>query len=70
MGVPSFMIMYTAYQISVHKPLESILRKPFHQAPARLQQMIMSIQKYPITVEYKAGTQLFIADTLSRAPLL
>ena len=52
-----------------HKPLESILRKPLHQAPARLQRMIMSIQKYPITVEYKAGTQLFIADTLFRAPL-
>ena len=51
------------------KPLESILRKPLHQAPARLQRMIMSIQKYSITVEYKAGKQLFIADTLSRAPL-
>ena len=52
-----------------HKPLESILRKPLHQVPARLQRMIMSIQKYPITVEYKAGKQLYIADTLSRAPL-
>ena len=52
-----------------HKPLESILCKPLHQTPARLQRMIRSIQKYPITVEYKAGTQLFIADTLSRALL-
>ena len=52
-----------------HKPLESILQKPLHQAPARLQRMIMSIQKYPITVVYKPGKELFIADTLSRAPL-
>ena len=52
-----------------HKSLESILRKPLYQAPARLQRMIMLIQKYPITVEYKAGKQLYIADTLSRAPL-
>ena len=29
----------------------------------------MSIQKYSITVEYKAGKYLYIADTLSRAPL-
>ena len=34
----------------------------------RLQRMIMLIQKYSITVEYKAGTQLFIPNT-SRAPL-
>ena len=52
-----------------HKPLESILCKPLHQAPARLQRMIMSIQKYPINVHYKPGKQLFIADTLPRAPL-
>ena len=31
--------------------------------------MIMSIQKYSNTVEYKSGKQLFIADTLSPAPL-
>ena len=28
-----------------HKPLETILKKPLHQAPARLQKMIMAIQK-------------------------
>ena len=53
-----------------HKPLETILKKPLHLAPTRLQRMIMSIQKYPIAVEYKAGKHLFVADTLSRAPLL
>ena len=29
-----------------HKPLESILKKSLHQAPLRLQRMIMSLQKY------------------------
>ena len=35
-----------------HKPLEAILKKPLHQAPARLQKMIMVVQKYPISVRY------------------
>ena len=54
---------------SDHKPLEAILAKLLHAAPARLQRMIMSVQKYPIHVTYKPGKELFIADTLSRAPL-
>ena len=52
-----------------HKPLESILKKPLHQAPLRLQRMIMSLQKYPITVCYKPGKELLVADALSRSPL-
>lgn len=50
-----------------HKPLEMILRKPLHQAPARLQRMILTIQKYTIKVHYRPGKDLVIADTLSRA---
>ena len=53
-----------------HKPLESILQSPFTKHPCtRLQRMIMSIQKYSITVEYKLGKQVLIANTLSRALL-
>ena len=52
-----------------HKPLETILRKPLHAAPARLQRMMMSIQKYSIRVVYRPGKELLIADTLSRAAL-
>ena len=50
-----------------HKPLETILKKPLHQAPARLQKMVMVVQKYPICVRYHPGKELVIADTLSRA---
>ena len=52
---------------SDHKPLESILKKPLHQAPVRLQKMIMTVQKYSINVIYRPGKCLAIADTLSRA---
>ena len=52
-----------------HKPLETILRKPLHVAPARLQRMIMSIQRYSLSVNYRPGKELLIADALSRAPL-
>ena len=52
-----------------HKPLEMILKKPLHQAPTRLQKMIMAVQKYPIKVKYRPGKELLIADTLSRAHL-
>ena len=54
---------------SDHKPLESIFRKPLHQAPVRLQRMLMVLQPYDMTVSYKKGSQMFIADTLSRAYL-
>ena len=50
-----------------HKPLEMILKKPLHQAPHRLQKMIMTIQKYSLVVKYRPGKNLVIADTLSRA---
>ena len=52
---------------SDHKPLEAILRKPLHQAPLRLQKMIMTTQKYSLNVTYRPGKQLVLADTLSWA---
>ena len=38
-----------------HKPLESILHKPIHAAPAHLQRMILSIQKYAVHFSYRPG---------------
>ncbi len=52
-----------------HKTLETILSKSLHVAPARLQRMMMSIQRYPITVQYRTGKELLITDTLSSAPM-
>jgi hypothetical protein len=52
---------------SDHKPLESILKKPLFSAPKRLQGMMMRLQRYDVTVHYKQGKLLYLADTLSRA---
>lgn len=51
-----------------HQPLVTILKKPIHAAPARLQRMMLRLQKYSITLVYKCGKEMHLADTLSRAP--
>ncbi|CAI5681987.1 unnamed protein product [Oreochromis niloticus] len=52
---------------SDHKPLEAIMRKPLCKAPARLQGMLLQLQRYDLTVTYTPGKDMFIADALSRA---
>ena len=52
---------------SDHKPLESIFKKPLHQAPMRLQRMLLRLQRYSLKVNYRPGKELHIADALSRA---
>ena len=54
---------------SDHKPLESILKKPLHAAPKRLQRMLLQLQKYDIRLQYTPGKEMYIADTLSRTYL-
>lgn len=50
-----------------HKPLVTILRKPLNQATQHIQALMMKLYRYDVTFQYVQGTQLFIADTLSRA---
>ena len=50
-----------------HKPLVSIVKKPIHAAPKRLQRMLLRLQKYDIELQYKRGKEMQIADALSRA---
>ena len=52
-----------------HQPLETIFKKPLNAAPRRLQKMLMQLQRYNLTVTYKKGSTLHLADTLSRATL-
>ncbi|KAI3373038.1 hypothetical protein L3Q82_006334 [Scortum barcoo] len=54
---------------SDHKPLESIFKKPRHQAPMRLQRMLLRLQRYTLNVTYKPGKGLHVTDALSRAYL-
>ena len=53
-----------------HQPLVTIHNKSFHTVPARLQRMMLRLQKFNLTFIYKKGKHLHLADTLSRAPRL
>ena len=52
---------------SDHKPLAAISNKPLRSAPKRLQGMLLKIQKYDVTIVYKPGPEMYLANTLSRA---
>ena len=54
---------------SDHKPLQYILSKPLHQAPLRLQKMMLTLQRYDLKVKYRPGSELSVADALSRSYL-
>ena len=54
---------------SDHKPLKSIFKKSLLHALMRLQRMMLQLQQYNLDVVYKPGSQMFVADHLSRAVL-
>ncbi|XP_049885516.1 uncharacterized protein K02A2.6-like [Pectinophora gossypiella] len=51
---------------SDHKPLETIFKRPLTDAPPRLQRMLYQILPYNPKVVYKKGSEMYVADTLSR----
>ena len=55
---------------SDHKPLQAIFLKPIHAAPCRLQRMLLRLLRYNLAVQYKKGSQMYLADHLSRAPIV
>ena len=52
-----------------HKPLESIVKKPLHMAPKRLQRLLLRLLVYDADLTYRSGRQMELADTLSRTYL-
>ena len=54
---------------SDHKPLQAIFKKSVLAAPCRLQRMLLRLQRFNLDVTYKPGSQMYIADHLSRAYL-
>ena len=52
-----------------HKPLQPIFKKSLLDAPSRLQRMLLRLQRYNLEVRYKPGSQMYVADHLSRAYL-
>ena len=43
-----------------HKPLQYILNKPLHEAPLRLQKMMLILQWYDLKVKYVPGSELSV----------
>ena len=54
---------------SDHKPLQYILNRPLHQAPLRLQKMMLILKRYDLNVKYRPGVELSVADALSTSYL-
>ena len=53
---------------SDHKPLEMIHLKALGNAPPRLQRMLLQLQKYDMTIKYRPGQEMLLADGLSQCP--
>ena len=53
---------------SNHKPLEMIHQKSLASAPPRLQRMLLQLQQYDVTIRYRPGKEMLLADALSRCP--
>lgn len=49
-----------------HKPLENIFNKSLNDTPLRLQRLRLRLQPYSLSVRYKPGKELLLADALSR----
>lgn len=52
-----------------HKPLEANVKKPLHMALKRLQRLLLRLLVYEVTLTYRFGRQVQLADTLSIAYL-
>lgn len=52
---------------SDHKAVENIMQKQLCKAPARLQRMLLQLQKYDLNIAYTPGKHMYIADMLSCA---
>ena len=62
--------VYGRHDITVqtdHAPLVRILEKPLYQVPLRLQRMILKLQHYDFKLVAKRGSEIPVADALSRA---
>ena len=52
---------------SDHRPLVNLFKKPVRECPARIQRLLLQLQKYDLKVKYIPGKWLPGPDALSRA---
>ena len=53
---------------SNHKPLEMIAMKNLVNVPPCLQRMLLELHRYDVTIKYRPGKEMQLADALSRYP--
>ena len=53
---------------SDHKPLEMIAKKNLANVPPCLQRILLELQRYNVTIKYRPGAQMQLANALSRCP--
>ena len=53
---------------SDHKPLQMIAMKNLANAPPCLQRMLLELQRYDVTIKYRPGNQMQLANVLSCCP--
>ena len=50
------------------KPLGMIQHKTIHAAPPKLPRLLLHLQKYDGTIQYRAGKEIILTTYLSRFP--
>ena len=53
---------------SDHKLLEMIAMKNLANVPLHLQRMLLELQRYDVTIKYRPGPQMQLANALSHCP--
>ncbi|KAK2708766.1 hypothetical protein QYM36_014392 [Artemia franciscana] len=66
---PQYIYGRTTTVTTNHKPLEAIHKNPISKAPPRPQRMMKTVQNYDIQVIYGPGSEIPVADALSRLHL-
>ena len=67
--LPMFQHLTTRKELrSRERPLEMIAMKNLANAPSHLQRMLLELQRYDVTIKYRPGKEMQLADTLSRCP--
>ena len=52
-----------------HQPLKSIFSKAINRAPPRIQRLLLRLQRYDFSMNYKPGNEIKVADAYSKAHL-
>ncbi|KAK2722458.1 hypothetical protein QYM36_002857 [Artemia franciscana] len=52
-----------------HRPLETVVANPIHKAPPQVQRLMLQLQPYDLSLKFRPGSEIPVADALSRLHL-